>query len=690
MATCCENHFVGNARRLLRGDPTRTLSISRRFLGDFRRRFRKTQKEVFDFLVTKDALGLVERVQPSIRGIFNVAPKEFEFATDPAKLDAFNSWFKQQTETNILSPSPGTDPTKPWTSEYVDSAYKKGQLNAYLSTKEAKLLTELGVGDETAAEFLRSSFIAPETVSKLRLLGTRTFDTLAGITGQMSTDMSRIMAQGLADGSGPREIAKTMAEQIQGISKRRAETIARTEVIMAHAEGQLDAFEKLGVEELGLTAEWSTAGDDRVCPDCFAREGEIFLIKEARGLIPLHPNCRCTWVPSPDEPTKNRPQRRSAARKKFREQGGALPARPLRTPKRDFGDPRTAGTTIPAPAPRPTPTPRPAPAPRPAPKPTPRPPVAPKPPVVAPKPPVPTPPAPKPPTTAPAPKPKPRPRPKRGAGPNIGPDRNLPKGTKIPSDYKAKDFVSRQVKVVAQGGDTAAVTANIRTAIKNLDRSHTLPTWNLWQRNSNKSNWFQRKKIGRNGNTNGQYSGQYKSVEIKQGLRKANQRMTAYHEFGHYIDDNYFGVPSGGFGGGKFGSEASTSKLWSSPERLKRSSALGVEGDAKMKKLMDFIKDTDSYKTLISDASHTRYSTAYVNYVSSDVELFARSYAQYIAEKSKDTEVLSFMDQITKGRASYMPTSQWTKAEMKKMVPLYDDLFNELAKQSSVNAGLTP
>jgi len=166
--------------------------------------------------------------------------------------------------------------------------------------------------------------------------------------------------------------------------------------------------------------------------------------------------------------------------------------------------------------------------------------------------------------------------------------------------------------------------------------------------------------------------------------------MTAYHEFGHYIDDNYFGVPSGGFGGGKFGSEASTSKLWSSPERLKRSSALGVEGNAKMKKLMDFIKDTGSYKTLISDASHTRYSTAYVNYVSSDVELFARSYAQYIAEKSKDSEVLSFMDQITKGRASYMPTSQWTKAEMKEMVPLYDDLFNELAKQSSVNAGLTP
>jgi SPP1 gp7 family putative phage head morphogenesis protein len=642
-------------------------------------------------MVTKDALGLKDRVQPSIRGIFNVAPREFEFATDPAKLDAFNAWFKQQTETNILSPSPGTDPTKPWTSEYVDSAYKKGQLNAYLSTKEAELLTELGVGEETAAEFLRSSFVAPETVSKLRLLGTRTFDTLPGITAAMGADMSRILTQGLADGSGPREIARTMATQIQGISRRRAETIARTEVIMAHAEGQLDAFEKLGVEELGLTAEWSTAGDDRVCPDCFAREGEIFPIKEARGLIPLHPNCRCTWVPSPDEPTKNRPQRRSAARKKFREQGGALPARPQRTPRRDFGDPPNQGTTIPAPAPRPTPAPRPpTPAPRPAPAPTPRPPVAPKPPVVAPRPPTPAPAAPKPPTTAPAPKPKPRRKPTASQGPNIGPDRNLPRGQKIPADYKATDFVSRQIKVIDSAGDKATVTKNLRDAIKNLDRAHTLPTWNLWNSTSNKSSWFQRNKIGRNGNTNGQYTGNFKSIEVKQSLQRANQRMTAYHEFGHYVDDNFMGMPSMGFGPGKFGSEASQSKIWGNPDRLTRSSPLGVKGDAKMKKLMNFIKESDSYKTLASKATSDRYGAAYVNYVTSDVELFARAYAQYIAEKSKDTEVLNFMLQIRNGRASYIPTSQWTTAEMKDMVPLFDDLFKELGKQSSVNAGLTP
>jgi hypothetical protein len=66
--------------------------------------------------------------------------------------------------------------------------------------------------------------------------------------------------------------------------------LARTEIVNAHAVGQLNAFRMLGLEELGVMAEWSTGGDDRVCPDCGALEGEIFTVDEAEGMIPLHPN----------------------------------------------------------------------------------------------------------------------------------------------------------------------------------------------------------------------------------------------------------------------------------------------------------------------------------------------------------------------------------------------------------------
>ena len=45
-------------------------------------------------------------------------------------------------------------------------------------------------------------------------------------------------------------------------------------------------------------AEWTTAGDERVCPECGGWEGIKMTIEEARGMIPLHPNCRCDWLPA--------------------------------------------------------------------------------------------------------------------------------------------------------------------------------------------------------------------------------------------------------------------------------------------------------------------------------------------------------------------------------------------------------
>ena len=89
-----------------------------------------------------------------------------------------------------------------------------------------------------------------------------------------------------------------MQKNIQGLSRTRARAIARTEVMFAHAEGQLDCFQRLGVEELGIMAEFSTAGDDLVCTKCLPYEGKEYTVDEARGLIPIHPNCRCTWIPS--------------------------------------------------------------------------------------------------------------------------------------------------------------------------------------------------------------------------------------------------------------------------------------------------------------------------------------------------------------------------------------------------------
>ena len=41
---------------------------------------------------------------------------------------------------------------------------------------------------------------------------------------------------------------------------------------------------------------WATELDERVCEECDALEGEVFLLDEAPA-CPMHPNCRCRLVP---------------------------------------------------------------------------------------------------------------------------------------------------------------------------------------------------------------------------------------------------------------------------------------------------------------------------------------------------------------------------------------------------------
>jgi SPP1 gp7 family putative phage head morphogenesis protein len=114
----------------------------------------------------------------------------------------------------------------------------------------------------------------------------------------MGTQLSRILTDGLISGVSATTLANEMVRSIGNITRTRAYALARTEIIYAHAEGQLDSFQALGIKEVSAKAEWSTAGDALVCPQCSPMEGVVLTIKEARGLIPLHPNCRCMWIPA--------------------------------------------------------------------------------------------------------------------------------------------------------------------------------------------------------------------------------------------------------------------------------------------------------------------------------------------------------------------------------------------------------
>lgn len=281
--------LVSLARNPLREDPTRTKLIRDRFSTDLRRRYQLLARHVRAFI--ESPLGLGSQL------LSLLAEKRYTLYTSTGKLTAFGRWFQEQVEKDILSPTAlagvpvGSMGSGPWTTTYIEKAYRQGLRNAFIVAKRKGSLTE------DLDTFLRRSLQQPTGRAKVDLFSLRSLDQIKGLSEGMRAQMSRILSEGITANQSPEKIAQRMSQQIRGMSEDRAIKIARTEVVAAHAEGQLDTFEALGIEDLTILAEWVTAGDDRVCPECHAFEGKVFTISQARGKIPLHPQCRCAWVP---------------------------------------------------------------------------------------------------------------------------------------------------------------------------------------------------------------------------------------------------------------------------------------------------------------------------------------------------------------------------------------------------------
>ena len=290
-------------RRPLRKDPTGTTAIQRRFLRDIVRRLNELNKALYALLVKDDAFGLKQQA-PQYRVDSILGNTRYAFATDPQKQQFFQQWLQDQVNQGVLEVENAVA-GQPWTGTHIRSTYKKASLDSYIKARPG-LGKSADFTAGTQAEFLRSAFNSPIAIERVEMLAMRSYDQLKGITSQMGADLNRLFADGLAQGRNPRVVAREMEKTITGISKTRAVRLARTEIVHAYAEGQLDSFEKLGISDVGIMAEWSTAEDDRVCPQCQALEGQVMEVKEARGLIPLHPNCRCAWIPSIDDVPKGK------------------------------------------------------------------------------------------------------------------------------------------------------------------------------------------------------------------------------------------------------------------------------------------------------------------------------------------------------------------------------------------------
>ena len=295
----------------LKFDPTRTTLLRRKFIADMNRRFGLISKAIYKLIVTDDVFGLVESkdIKELRKSGLNILEEpttnagQFAFMANPQKLQAYQSWLQTQVNAGILTVDGSGNS---WTSTYVESAYKKGVNRAYQDTHKLKLAGKPEYYQASQGQFLETAFNQPELLSKVKLLQMRAFELLKGVTATMDSQMSRILADGLVKGEGPAKIARDLRKTVTTLTRTRARMIARTEIINAHAEGQLDSFDLMGVDELNVLAEFSTAEDGLVCSECDSLSGNTYRVDEAHGIIPVHPSCRCAWIPSEKQNKKNK------------------------------------------------------------------------------------------------------------------------------------------------------------------------------------------------------------------------------------------------------------------------------------------------------------------------------------------------------------------------------------------------
>lgn len=286
-------------------DPTRSQTLRRRYAQRLRGQFDAIRAAINKGIRDRDVFGLrgVESLQP--RPPRDLPSRVFDFSTDSEKTEQFMTWLRRQEQRGILEVISRGD------NQFVRSAYAKGLRHA-----DAQLNAEgLVVPDEE----LQTLFNQPVHRDTLQSLFTRNFNELEGITEAMNQQISRELTDGFSRGLGPREMARNVTDRVDKVGKHRATVLARTETIRAHSDATLNRYEQLGVETVTIEAEFLTAGDARVCPLCASQEGRTFTITEARSETfsfragesqpsslsgeypvnpPIHPQCRCAWIPS--------------------------------------------------------------------------------------------------------------------------------------------------------------------------------------------------------------------------------------------------------------------------------------------------------------------------------------------------------------------------------------------------------
>lgn len=181
--------------------------------------------------------------------------------------------------------------SRPWFFEaYVSVAYQRGTAQSFANLSAQSPAYASGQAN------LRTILYSEPYQTRVGILRSRVFEEMRGLSATVKQDMNRVLADGMARGKNPREIAKNLSRQTD-IEGSRARRIARTEVPMALRRARWDerddAAERYGLNTklLHLSALSPTTRATHA-----QRHGKLYASEDVRDWYAVDGNainCKC-------------------------------------------------------------------------------------------------------------------------------------------------------------------------------------------------------------------------------------------------------------------------------------------------------------------------------------------------------------------------------------------------------------
>ena len=124
-----------------------------------------------------------------------------------------------------------------------------------------------------------------------------TMDLVTNMGEDLKSELRETLATNIENGMVSRDVAKELVDKVDGMSKGRASTIARTETSRATNLGNLYKYKDMGYKS--FTVDYT--GD--ACDLCVEEyQNKVFDIDDIDNLPPFHPNCYCVAMFHPETP----------------------------------------------------------------------------------------------------------------------------------------------------------------------------------------------------------------------------------------------------------------------------------------------------------------------------------------------------------------------------------------------------